>query len=1153
MCLSLIVLLAVLAVGILSLSAVTLRNSAQGGKQAEARSNARLAMMLALGELQKQLGPDQRISAQADQRNNPGEDGSTSSAAAGNRYWTGVYDSWTSTAVNRPSPTFRSWLVSGNLATLSNASTADQELASTASMELVGRGTVGDITTGLVRVPTLPLTTMGNAKSRLAWWVGDEGVKAALANPIPPNDMSQGFVRNSLQSAARNAVELAGADSPKPFAALSATDSRKSRVTSWSQSGFVASDIMSPRLLFHDLAASSSGLLTNVRAGGFRKDLSMKLESYTSPPDLLDPTNVLYTVQGEEGVNFQELWSYYRLYSQLRYGGGGTYTTGGSIPNNSPYLRTADTLSGLTSDTWDRYKHPITINYQNVLSFEMRPAPKDAGKQALFLNMDPIVTLWNPLDVAVDISPHQNAQGANKCMMYVYWVIPYDINVQINGGAIRRCSVMRSVYNKDFTNSTGGIDYNMIRLNVGEVERLTMKPGEVLKISQTGATQAGNGGFVGLNGTKGFNYGGGARFALLDENGQYLLLEPNDQITYTVSPNNLTSGRDNASGGNIIAGFSQQNSRRWSMSHNSVVMGSPWGENVHMGVISIDHCYGYRRAKVGETRSSSNKTLSNSQRVFASDVQNAEAFPIIQGIQQTRVISAASINSRKAPFMVHSYSVKTELENQRGTRMMARFNPKAHNVDFFNLSTQERDMMPYQVSVTPLTSWLNAPLDESTNGQGFFGSSLAAQFGSNFVVTHSVPRQPIVSLAAFQNSFANGFNRLNESFRTEHAMARLPLLPQISHAIGNSLAPAVIAPDRTEGNLANDPRPLADHSYLANRALWDDWFLSGIAPQPTAAFSSNRSQKTVATEFFSGLKPLPTTRYLATLDGQNATTLANSFFSGNTPNLEAINNIASYLRVDGLFNVNSTSVEAWKTLLGSLKNLPIVIRAENGSESIASKDGNTPIAAIQAPRDVISRDEVAMKPEQWNGRRTLTDMEIESLARGIVKEVRKRGPFLSLSDFVNRRVGTDKKLAQSGAIQSALDSPDVTINKNQNTGRAVASAISNRFAFPEAEIGSMAYGAPSIVKQGDILTPIAPILSARSDTFLIRSYGEATDATGNVVARAWCEAQVTRDRNFVNLKDKAETSILSLTQSTNKTFGRRFLITSFRWMNPQDI
>lgn len=1150
---SLLVLLTLIAIGLLSLSSVTIRGSAQQAKLSEARANARMALMLAIGELQKQMGPDQRISTTADQMMAPGGDGSTSSAAAGNRHWTGVYDSWAANVVNRPAPRFRSWLVSGDANFLNSAASANTALSAANSLELVGAGTLGT-TAGerQVRVPAVRVNAGVNATGRLAWWVGDQGVKAAVGAPAPLNDTSLAFARNSLLSPARHAVELASVGSVKPFANLTPADTRLPLVTSWPQAGFVASDVQTPRALFHDLTASHSGLLTNVRAGGFRKDLSMKLESYNAPPDLSDPSNVLYYVQGEEGINFQELWSYYQLYNQLQYSGG-SYTTGGSIPSTAPVLRTADSLDGLQNDFWDRYKHPITINYQNVLSFEMRPAPRDPGRQALFVTMDPIVTLWNPLDVAVDVRPHTNQQGARKCMMYVYWVIPYDINVQVSGSGLRRCSIMRSVYNKDFANSTGGIDYNMIRLNVGEVEQLTLKPGEVLKISQTGATQGNNGGFVGLNGSKGFNYGGGARFPLLDENGQYILLDGGEQISYSVSPNNLTAGRDNGSGGNIIAGFGQNNSRRWSMSHNSVVIGSPWGDNVHIGMVGIDHCYGYRRAKVGETRSASSKTLSNSTRVFANDPQYAEVFPVIAGPQQTRVIPAASINSRKAPFMLHSYSIKTEMENKRGNRMMARFNPKAHNVDFFNLSEQERDMLPYQAGVIGLTSWLNAPLDESTTGQGFFGSSLGAEFGSNFVITHSVPRQPIISLAAFQNSFANGFNRLNESFRTEHAMARMPLLPQISHAIGNSLAPAVIPPNQTEGNLPSSPHPLADHSFLANRALWDDWFLSGISPQNRPAFAASRNLRSVATDIFNGTRPMINARYRAKIEGANPTQLITSFFSGNFPNNNAINNVASYLVVDGMFNVNSTSVEAWKSVLGALKDRPIVVRNENGVESIAPRDANTPVIGVNGPRDVVIRDDAAMRREQWNGRRTLNDQEIEELARAIVIEIRKRGPFLSLADFVNRRVGNDRELAKSGAIQSALDSRTVSINRNQNESRAVAPTSANRMAFPDAERGPMAYGAPSLVKQGDILTPIAPHLSARSDTFIIRSYGEATDANGNIVARAWCEAELRRDRNFIVNADRAETQINSLTRPLNRAFGRRFLLTSFRWLQSNEI
>ena len=55
--------------------------------------------------------------------------------------------------------------------------------------------------------------------------------------------------------------------------------------------------------------------------------------------------------KGEEetGINFLELWAYYNLYKQLKYGSGGNYTTGGSIPASAPYLRTADSIDGVTA------------------------------------------------------------------------------------------------------------------------------------------------------------------------------------------------------------------------------------------------------------------------------------------------------------------------------------------------------------------------------------------------------------------------------------------------------------------------------------------------------------------------------------------------------------------------------------------------------------------------------------------------------------------------------------------------------------------------------------------------------------------------------------------------------------------------------------
>jgi hypothetical protein len=129
-----------------------------------------------------------------------------------------------------------------------------------------------------------------------------------------------------------------------------------------------------------------------------------------------------------------------------------------------------------------------------------------------------------------------------------------------------------------------------------------------------------------------------------------------------------------------------------------------------------------------------------------------------------------------------------------------------------------------------------------------------------------------------------------------------------------------------------------------------------------------------------------------------------------------------------------------------------------------------------------------------------------------------------------------------------LDSNKVPINAAYNS--RAASGGSN-LAFKQAEQGPISYGIPGIVKQADILTPIAPILSARSDSFLIRGYGEKTDISGKVIARAWCEAVVQRSADFVDPADLPEKTYSTIS-TLNKNFGRRFDIVSFRWLNPSE-
>jgi hypothetical protein len=74
----------------------------------------------------------------------------------------------------------------------------------------------------------------------------------------------------------------------------------------------------------------------------------------------------------------------------------------------------------------------------------------------------------------------------------------------------------------------------------------------------------------------------------------------------------------------------------------------------------------------------------------------------------------------------------------------------------------------------------------------------------------------------------------------------------------------------------------------------------------------------------------------------------------------------------------------------------------------------------------------------------------------------------------------------------------------------------------------------------------------RDDTFTIRAYGDALDKNGRIVAQAWCEATVKRTREFSNPADAAD-SIEPPTNSMNVTFGRRYEIVSFRWLNSDEV
>jgi hypothetical protein len=202
-------------------------------------------------------------------------------------------------------------------------------------------------------------------------------------------------------------------------------------------------------------------------------------------------------------------------------------------------------------------------------------------------------------------------------------------------------------------------------------------------------------------------------------------------------------------------------------------------------------------------------------------------------------------------------------------------------------------------------------------------------------------------------------------------------------------------------------------------------------------------------------------------------------------------------------------------------------------------------------------------------------------------------PFLGLAQFVNRFLdltvttpSTNFAVAKAGCLQSAIARAEA--DGGEITNRATVAPIFgasqlasgtgagqqswtdplNSAGVEIVDAGTRSAGmtakspsnqshvalfAPGSVLQQDILAAIGPHITARSDTFIIRAYGEVRAPGGSDIARgrAWVEAVVQRTPDFCNTIDSAETA--TLTKASNKALGRRFRIVSVRWLGPNEI
>jgi hypothetical protein len=206
------------------------------------------------------------------------------------------------------------------------------------------------------------------------------------------------------------------------------------------------------------------------------------------------------------------------------------------------------------------------------------------------------------------------------------------------------------------------------------------------------------------------------------------------------------------------------------------------------------------------------------------------------------------------------------------------------------------------------------------------------------------------------------------------------------------------------------------------------------------------------------------------------------------------------------------------------------------------------------------------KTNEWNGYRELTEPQLQTLAEKIVEEVRDRGPFLSMSEFVNRQVGPSGPRTLSGALEAAITKAEINEKANAAfpttylsqvpiTATDVADTKLYAYKTADATTGNPAAGAPGWLSQGDLLRILEPSATVRGDTFVIRTYGEAQDAGGKITARAYAEAVVQRVPEYVDPSDRPSINAATdpAAKAANLKYGRRFHIVSFRWMSKDEI
>lgn len=1151
---SIMILLSALALGVLGLSTTVLRAQDATGPQIEAEANARLALQMAIGQLQGAAGPDLRATASASFANPSFPES-----------WTGVWTTgeeqedlflpavghgaqWQANRLLRDRregiPSWRNdWFVKPLVTEVEGAQGTENVVLASA-----------DGQNQAVEVPSVDIGVNGS----LAWWTDDRSQRVSLAGGRNGDEAGDA----AWASAPRYRAEAITEDEGEPWRNDFFESDEQRRATVSDQTLALAAGRSTLRSQSNGIGRSY-GLFTDPVFGGLKGDLSRIVSSAESELGQ-DASFNLAGVQLDQSILTEDfhqdtgpVWERFRSWFQSMRG-----NNEGSLAYRAPdeVRRAVGALGGegFSIDAVNTRQMPIHPMVVDV-GFHWDFTPRDTSGETILCHIYPRVSLWNPYNVELSSEPlvilmpkHIDSGGG------------LSVEIRTRQGIEVLSSVVPGVTAQFLTPGSPNEHYFMFT-----IEPTTFGPGECLVFTPR------------VDGNNG--------------------MQPYDDRT--VSNNVLTSEQPVGPENFAIELFPRTSALAENLRNRAQVLRyitTPWDfgnpdfrDSLHWN----PKPFLLKQARGGSFSSQSvllREQFPTIQRLYINDGGGGRNFFAPTGQKSGFIRTSPEWNDSPQ----NNGSPWGTFASNPNRLPPRRWHYRAHlswldDIDELQVVGRVNNPQPpYQSSVfadwnpiasvvcrTPATYLLEhfdlhvgpwyrckAPYDAHGPGQnwGVFIDGRARgcptanplDFASQLsfpAIDLPNPQLPLQSLGQLRHAplspwLWHPLRVVGNSRPSLHAEADQTSLSSLSGS-SDPWTRTVVQTDAVFQDIVqsddHDDVLLYDISYSVNRRLWDSFFASSWEED----FAGDLDE--LPNAFY---HPHPTLR-----PRQEIVEL-----SRRGDNLALW--LSAYLLVnEGAFNVNTLSVDAWEAFLGGLKDIP---RPDAQGNNLSAEHSFSRFRRPESESGI------------WDGGAGLDDSQIETLATTLVEVIRERGPFLGVSDFVNRRLTTVANQSRAGALDEAIVRSAIRIEEG---GEHISSADDSDSRVPgnqrlvqEHSAEWLLDGTPGVIEQSDILEPLGGLLTARGDTFRIRAMGVSKNAAGNVLATAYCEAIVTRSPEYLVAGDpevpraqngansalvppyiqESGSSALQpnpVLDPINQRFGRRFEMIDFRWLKPSEI